>query len=283
MHIQRLFLDLHLDFASLCPVDSDSSPDLIAKIGCFGNFSPEHDARILEFCRGFLNRRDNVFVAVMSLFASQPSIVSNNLSTTAPMLKKILIVLDYNWVAQSAVVKLIGALNAFEIERAYREYVPDAVVFLVHSALSPQNNLAQNARTVAITFLGIQNLDLFIRELLKVDFFEPSVVRVFFLLVEELASTGSRHCFRGLLPLILELIRFWPDESFVTDAFFLVVLIPAKTRVRLTDIQCCQRHLERFYFAYPHQPLLGAEPVGEVQWSHSTDILANPTPATLDI
>jgi hypothetical protein len=282
VHLRRLFLNICLDFDRLRPLKTDSSADLVAKIHNFGHFSPEFDRDILAICGTFLDRRDEAFLAVLSLFSAHTSLISAHLTETVPMLKKILRARDYSWVSQTAAVALIGALNSFEIQPHYADYEKDAVAFLVESALSPQTSLAQEAREVSSRLIGLHNFEFFVDALLATDFFDTTVISPFLLFVESI-NADIRNAPRVFLPVIIELLRFWPDESFLSQGFLLMASIQGRVRLRHSDFQSCQRHFEQLYFAYTHVPLMGAEVLGSAPWVHTTDILSNPSLATLEI
>jgi hypothetical protein len=169
-HIAKVVLGVHLNFADVRPLAEESLNNIIAKINVFHYFSLECDLAILEVYSQFVIRRDDVFIALLSLSAATTQLTCANLTTSARILCIILAARDYSWVSRTSVVNLIGALSPFEVELGYREYVTDAVAFVVSSTLCPQMSFTAEACTVAVAFLDRQNVHEFRAELMKVGF-----------------------------------------------------------------------------------------------------------------
>jgi hypothetical protein len=179
-HVRRLLMAIAVDFSTLRPGEGDSSSDICAKIAALGNFSPSHDECILSICGPFLARRDQVFVAVLTLFAGCPALVSKYPDTTKPMLQHVIGATDYLWVQRVSVLELIEALNQYEVSAWMPEYISVCHNFVVVSAFSLETVLAQTAKRVAVRFVSRGNLEIFVRAVYSVaNFFDSRMVNLF--------------------------------------------------------------------------------------------------------
>jgi hypothetical protein len=181
LQVWRLLMPIAVDFSMLRPGEGDSSNDICAKIAALGHFSPSHNECILLICAPFLARRDQVFVAVLELFASCPAFVLKHPDTTKQILQQVLEGTDYSWVQRVSVLELIEGLNQYEISVWMPEYILACVNFVVVSAFSLETVLAQTARRVA-GFVSRRSLEIFVRVVYSVaNFFDSRMVNLSFL------------------------------------------------------------------------------------------------------
>jgi hypothetical protein len=186
IHSRRILMAVALNFEVLKPAEGDTPNDLCAKIKQWGNFSPEHDLEILELTPVLLERRDDVFISMISLFVSHPGIISRNVERFIPLLESILKCHGYIWVQINEILKLIARLNQFLIEKSMPGYVVICVEFIVSAALSPETVLAKTARDVAVSFVSVDNIGIFVQTLLNADLFDPRIVEGLMLLLNRL-------------------------------------------------------------------------------------------------
>jgi hypothetical protein len=277
-HLQRTLFALTMDFECLRLKPDDIAMDARLKITNFARFSPEHDREILDSCLRFVDNRDDLFVAVVNLFAAKPAILTANRESS--FLSSVLRARNFTWVQQEAIVSLIDGMNQFTVLPYMTGYLRLALEFLIWCSLSRQEALAQRSRKAVAGFLGQASLSLFIDILLvRVDFFDSHVVESAVLLLSELTALGNFERLRIFVPFILESIVLFPDDSFVIPGFQFISHF-RRVKVPRPVIELGWTMLQQVFWSFTHTNLAKSpadvSEQGPIVVSHTSDIVANP-------
>jgi hypothetical protein len=278
-HIWRILAPLIPNFDDLRAPDESLASDVAVCVAAMANFWPDHADAILDICAGYLERRDQVFLAVVELFIAKPAIIRHR----PQLMRTVLTARELTWVQQNGVIKLIGVLDQFEFKRAVPGYLRMVLDLTVAAALSRQTVLAQTACGSISQIVGASNGDLLVTRLFKVDWFDPKTIEsVVHLLV---AVTDQANCsvFRPLVPLVSEALLFFPKESFVPSGFrFLAFFInkknPTAALPKLREL--CKTRIQQHYWSFTQKSLLRTHPVdfqalGPLFSQITTDIISS--------
>jgi hypothetical protein len=272
MHIRRLLWPLAPDFQSLVPKSDDPLMDLGPKIANMGIFSPACDADILRICCEHIDRRDEIFNRVVTLLTHHPNIVLTSLKERNLLLRRLLDARDYSWNHQDRVLRLISALNLFDVEPEFRQYAAHAIRFIVYCTLSQEDALAELARKTLVEFTIPQWMPLFVSECFCIDYFDVRVVSNVGLALTALLDAGRRHPMEILTPLFSEVILLFPDAGFRTTCFRLLSGFK-KTNAGSEHGRLCRERLRKCYCEYTGDALGDEEPKLNKEQSGTTDII----------
>jgi hypothetical protein len=274
-HVRRLLIPLTGNFDDLCPAEDDSPIDLCVKIAAMANFSPGRDEDILNICDEYVSRRDQVFLAVVELLAIRPLL----LTARPTILGRILQAKDCSWVQQNAILKVIGALNNCQTAPFLHNpsYTKKTLGYVLYCALSRQSIVAQTARSVLDSILGVHNVEVFIQQGLRVDFFDPKTIESFVLALNVVMDKMLHPAFQFLGPVVRDCILASPDEAFVPKGFLFLGRLQMRQGHRAL-LTVCQRKIEQLFWGYTQKRLLSNSSVGSspLLSTMTTDIVACP-------